>query len=103
LSGEHTNYILSAAAQTARILRIGLLPRENSSSFRKDPFPARREAGLQLLISVQQRPPDGLCAKKLSYNKRSPFVGTASELFSVRAKSLVLTQAFARVAPVFIL
>jgi hypothetical protein len=102
LSDEHTSYILSAAAQTVRISRIGLPPRENSSGFRKDPFPARRQVGLPLLASARHRAPDGLRAKKLSYNKRPPFVGIASELFSVGAKSLVLTQAFARVSTSFL-
>jgi hypothetical protein len=52
LNGEHTNYILSAAAQTARISRIGLRPKENYAGFRKDPFPARREVGLPLPVSA---------------------------------------------------
>jgi hypothetical protein len=99
LNGEHTNYILSAAVETARISWIGLPPRENSWSFRKDPFPARREVGLP--TSAQPRAPDRLRAKKLSYDKRSLFVGPGSELFSNGAKSLVLTQAFARVSTSF--
>jgi len=45
---------------------------------------------------VRRRAPDGFCAKKPWHNKRSQFVGTASELFSVGGKSLVLTQAFTR-------
>jgi hypothetical protein len=92
---------LSAAAQTVRISQIGLPPRENSSGFRKDPFPARRQVGLPLLASARHRAPDGLRAKKLSYNKRPPFGGIASELFSVGAKSLVLTQTSARISTSF--